>query len=372
MLTKKNDTLNKKLKYVDCVDTKEDITADILRYRNNIKNEKIKLKKIEINIKKNEQKHFDIILPNNILNDIKNYFRNTVIDEINDVVNELFYSLIQVNIDIVSNIHNEKLSLINQKNTIEKQIQSFNSELSDTKRRLNDFKKYEKIIKNNTQVKNEISNNNLIIKKENQNIKSLEYELCEIEQIKQSFVTKEMYDEATKKYKEFKCDLKILEIYLNIININCFPISIFKLLCTQLEKHVNIVLNSFLCCFSVEIIFDHKKSNVVMATIDIYQICSSNKLHVLYCSTSEKNFINLAFKIALKKIVNISLPSFLIIDEHFENIDSGGLYNLDKIIETINSSYDNIFIISHLYQISQICNKIININKINNFSTIKQ
>ncbi len=86
-------------------------------------------------------------------------------------------------------------------------------------------------------------------------------------------------------------------------------------------------------------------------------------------SSSEKFCLNILFKVALQKILSISIPSFLIIDELFECLDNDILNIVDNFLDVLHIVYDNLYIITHLGQISQYCGRTINIVK-NDFDSL--
>ncbi len=58
-----------------------------------------------------------------------------------------------------------------------------------------------------------------------------------------------------------KKELKILECYLNIVNINSFPTTLLKMICTNVEELINHISKKIELNCEIKIKFSHRKHN---------------------------------------------------------------------------------------------------------------
>ncbi len=144
----------------------------------------------------------------------------------------------------------------------------------------------------------------------------------------------------------------------------------FKKICVNVEELINHISKKIGLNCEIKIKFSHlERNNSHISYIDLYKIKGNNIILANGASTSEKFCINILFKIAILNILNISIPSFLIIDELFECLDNDKLNIMDKFLDVLHIVYDNLYIITHLSEISEYCTKTINIVK-NDFDSL--
>ena len=99
--------------------------------------------------------------------------------------------------------------------------------------------------------------------------------------------------------------------------------------------------------------------------------CSyDNRSNASNCSGFEKLAINLSLKIALSKLSNLSLPSFLILDESLSCIDDQNMDKINKLFAYLKKTYDFVLVITHNTNIHSKFDNIIHIKKINGDSKI--
>ena len=88
------------------------------------------------------------------------------------------------------------------------------------------------------------------------------------------------------------------------------------------------------------------------------------------CSGMEKFVSGLAIRVALINICNLPRPNFLVIDEGFGTLDSDNLSSLFMMMQYLKTQFDFIWVISHLEQMRDIVDGLIEIKKVNGFSKI--
>ena len=309
---KKNET------YADLIKKNEKIDKEISEIREKIKDQKRveKLEQQEIDIMQNKlnehEKRLKIDMEKTLL--IEKWKRHI------KHLNEYYYKFItwMINND---NHHNY---LTNKKN-IEKQIADLEKEIDKKKTEM------------------------FILEKE-------------YEQIKNNKIEFEKINKENNLYKD----------YLKLMNYNGIPYAILKDYLPKIESQVNEILRHVVE-FSLKLVFmggnegDEKKvckTKKIETTIDI-NICYNGikSYNVQLASGFEKFIIGLAIRMALSHISLSSKPNFIIIDEGWSCLDSDNLNNLNNIMEYIKSQYDHVIIISHIEELKNQADYIINIDK---------
>lgn len=185
--------------------------------------------------------------------------------------------------------------------------------------------------------------------------------------------------------KEFDEKSKITndhQSYVQLMNSNGLPYEMLKTYLPLIESDVNQILHSMVD-FSLEFLFHNDdqqktqknkkiKTDPKIKTIKI-NICyeGSAPYNVQSASGFEKFIVNLAIRMTLCQISLSSKPNFLVIDEGWSCLDSENLANVDRIINYIKSQYEHIIVISHLEQLKNQADHIINIDKRKGYSYIK-
>nr|URM62060.1 alkylated DNA repair protein [Mimivirus sp.] len=164
------------------------------------------------------------------------------------------------------------------------------------------------------------------------------------------------------------------------MNYNGLPYEMLKTYLPMIESDVNQILHSMVN-FSIEFTYydeekikDQKtkqlKSN--MGSIDV-NICYHDvkPYNVQLASGFERFIIGLAIRMTLCQISLTSKPNFLIIDEGWSCLDSENLNNVGAIMNYIKTQYEHVIIISHLEELKNQADYVINIDKMDNYSYIK-
>lgn len=310
---------------------------------------------------------------------IKNYTRyqksiasNT---KINNKIDELKTEI--ENISVEQKKRSEKIKVI--KNKISKHettIANCKKEINDKKNINTELNLLDKYCLNFStwSQKNESYNKWLKVKKEFDNDlieieKELEKNKMKLDETKKNF---ENFREKKSAHDKISAKSSLYEHYEKLTNHNGLPYEILKIYLPLIEADVNEILHS-LVDFSIEIIYYDEekieeqktnKTNTKNGCIKI-NICRDGLVpsNVLGSSGFEDFIINIAIKMALCQISLTAKPNFFIIDEGFACLDADNRNNLDPVMNYLKMQYDHIIIISHLEELRNHADYIININR---------
>lgn len=105
----------------------------------------------------------------------------------------------------------------------------------------------------------------------------------------------------------------------------------------------------------------------------VSSVTSGNEYHEL--SSGEKKRIGIALNIAFMQYLQSQIGglNLVVFDELMDNLDHEGIKSVMTYLNSLKSSIDNIFLISHneSLQFNDNCDKIYRVNKINNYSVLE-
>lgn len=294
---------------------------------------------------------------------------NKTTDEINQIKKQ---------IEILENNTNECVIKIKK---YKKLINECNEKLTDLKKQtehiesLNkyyaDFQIYEnqkeiytkwKNIQNETKKQLDLINNKLVVKRMELDTMALEKEKLNND-----------FDKYNSKYKR----MNLYKLYCETMNYNGLQYEIIKSYLPGIESEINKILCS-LVDFQIEIYDETKfkekkikqtKTNAGTINIDI---CRQNteSYNLNLSSGFEKFIIGLTIRMVLSKISLTAKPNFFIMDEGWSCLDKQNMSNIDNIMNYIKQQYEHVIIISHLDDLKNQADYIINIDKKKGFSYI--
>lgn len=225
---------------------------------------------------------------------------------------------------------------------------------------------YNKILEEKEKL--EISLNNI-----EQQIKDINNKITEQKKIiKHSEKIMEKYDDTMHKQKVYK-------LYHKIMDTNGVSYEILKTILPQIETKINQSLHNMVN-FDIQFIFHQetkrkskeKVKKTKMNAIDIYIHYQNQKpYNINLASGFEKFIIGLAIRIVLCEITKSAKPNFFIIDEGWSCLDDENLSNIDTIMNYIKNQFEHVIIISHLEALKSQADYIINIDRKNNYSYVK-
>ena len=190
----------------------------------------------------------------------------------------------------------------------------------------------------------------------------------------------EQYLQYRQQYDDISAKTNLYQMYVQAMNYNGLPYEMLKTYLPLIEQDVNQILHSMVN-FNIELMFfdekktDENKSKQVKSTagsIDI-NICyqKMRPYSVQLSSGFERFIIGLAIRMTLCQISLTAKPNFLIIDEGWSCLDSENLNNVGTIMNYIKTQYEHIIIISHLEELKNQADYIINIEKKDGYSCVK-
>lgn len=190
----------------------------------------------------------------------------------------------------------------------------------------------------------------------------------------------EQYLHNRREYDNKISETNLYQLYVSVMNYNGLPYEMLKTYLPLIEADVNQILHSMVN-FNIEFMFydeekmEEQKSNFLKSNVGCVDIniCQQNikPYNINLASGFERFIIGLAMRMALFQISLTAKPNFIIIDEGWSCLDSENLGNIGNIMDYIKSQYEHVIIISHLEEIRNQADYVINIEKNNGYSYIK-
>lgn len=242
----------------------------------------------------------------------------------------------------ITQLSNEKDSLIRQKNSYITQFNNITYELKN-------------ITKNIVELKND-NNNSVSIDELNKNLNDL----------------KNKNSENNDKIIEFDKNIKIYEELKNIFSINGIRKNIIKNIIKPINVYLKELLDELNSQYNVKIDDEFN--------VNIYERLTMN-IHPETLSTGEAKKINIAIALSyLKLILKFKKLNIIFLDEVFSSMNPENVEYVLKLLKKFTKEYNlNIIIIDPLVYFREdsdfgysYFNKIININKKSSFSNIEQ
>lgn len=203
-----------------------------------------------------------------------------------------------------------------------------------------------------------------------QEVEGIEREITKV-QAEMMIRKKELTDylDLRREYDDLSTKINLYDLYIQTMNYNGLPYEMLKSYLPMIEADVNQILHAMVA-FNVEFKFydetDTKTKQLKSSTgsIDV-NICYQNSrpYNVQLTSGFEKFIINLAIRMTLCQISLTSKPNFLIIDEGWSCLDRENLNNIETIMNYIKSQYDHVILISHLEELRNQSDYVINIDR---------
>jgi DNA repair exonuclease SbcCD ATPase subunit len=176
----------------------------------------------------------------------------------------------------------------------------------------------------------------------------------------------ETFIDATKRKIQEVKDLEeknqLYTYYLDAVNRDGVPYELITKAMPVIETEINNILAQVVD-FGVIMEIDGKNINGKIVYED-------QEWPLEMCSGMEKFVSGLAIRVALINICNLPRPNFLVIDEGFGTLDSDNLSSLFMMMQYLKTQFDFIWVISHLEQMRDIVDGLIEIKKVDGFSKI--
>jgi DNA repair exonuclease SbcCD ATPase subunit/DNA repair exonuclease SbcCD nuclease subunit len=162
--------------------------------------------------------------------------------------------------------------------------------------------------------------------------------------------------------KELESKNQLYTFYLDAVKKDGVPYELIAKALPAIENEVNNILGQVVD-FSISMDTDGKNINAKIVYED-------QEWALEMCSGMEKFISGLAIRVALINICNLPRPNFLVIDEGFGTLDADNLSSLFMMMQYLKTQFDFIWVISHLEQMRDIVDGLIEIKKIDGFSKI--
>ena len=174
---------------------------------------------------------------------------------------------------------------------------------------------------------------------------------------------KQSAQESIKKLSELELEYKYYQHYLEAVNRDGVPYHLISLALPQIEQEINNILIP-LVDFVIKLDSDGKNINAYI----VYDI--DNFWPIELTSGMERFLSSLAIRSALISVSSLPRPNFIAIDEGFGTLDSDKLTSIYSLFDYLKTQFRFLLIISHIDSMKDIADKLIEINKTNNFSNI--
>ena len=162
--------------------------------------------------------------------------------------------------------------------------------------------------------------------------------------------------------KELEIKNQLYTFYLDAVKKDGVPYELISKALPAIENEVNNILGQVVD-FSISMDTDGKNINARIVYED-------QEWALEMCSGMEKFISGLAIRVALINICNLPRPNFLVIDEGFGTLDADNLSSLFMMMQYLKTQFDFIWVISHLEQMRDIVDGLIEIKKVDGFSKI--
>jgi DNA repair exonuclease SbcCD ATPase subunit len=162
--------------------------------------------------------------------------------------------------------------------------------------------------------------------------------------------------------KELEEKNRLYTYYLDAVKRDGVPYELISKAMPVIENEINNILGQVVD-FSIVMDIDGKSINAKIVYED-------QEWPLEMCSGMEKFVSGLAIRVALINICNLPRPNFLVIDEGFGTLDANNLSSLFMMMQYLKTQFDFIWMISHLEQMRDIVDGLIEIKKVDGFSKI--
>ena len=249
-------------------------------------------------------------------------------------------------------------------NGLETQYELLITQLSGIKADINRYNEISETIKRNREINEEIKTLESQKKNIDKEILGVNNKILqktgEVGSIN-SFInsTKAKMDEV----KELENKNTLYTYYLDAVKKDGVPYELISKAMPVIENEVNNILAQVVD-FSLSMDTDGKNINAKIVYED-------QEWALEMCSGMEKFISGLAIRVALINICGLPRPNFLVIDEGFGTLDADNLSSLFMMMQYLKTQFDFIWVISHLEQMRDIVDGLIEIKKENGFSKIK-
>ena len=364
--------IDNKIKLIEKLKDDIDIKIDKLEIENRM-NELVNKKSLIGFIKEDNYKKIDL----NNYEEIKDKYENNInilLDKFNNyykIDNNEFINIKNNLLDIKDNINFLlNFNKIKEINILEDNIKEIDNEIEDIKDKLKkinnkeqyfilkkeieEYKINEKNILEKNILINEINNINDELDKENNN---------KIELYNEIIILKKNIDEIyniDRELDEIYISKNIYEILNNLVSNNGLEIYLISEYLGTINSSINNIIE----------LYSDKKLELNIKNDEINLSITSNNVPIKILGAMECFIIDLVLKITISTITEMPKSQILFIDEGISVLDKENLSNINNLFSFIKQYYTISFIITHIEQVKDHINHIIQIKKINKQSYV--
>jgi len=250
-------------------------------------------------------------------------------------------------------------------NKLQSEINSINIDIINTDNNIKEYELNKTFIEKNKLINSEIENYDTLLnnnKNELLNIDSVIMRIYgKIEVEKSNRIT---YLNNIEKLSSYNRSIDLYKKYTNCIKRDGIPYKLIQNIIPIIESEINNILSQIVD-FSIVINLDDSKN------INMFIVYDENNYWPLELSGGMEKFISsIAIRVALTNISNLPRPNFLIIDEGWGTLDSENLNSVNMLMDYLKTQFDFVLIVSHIDQIKDVADILIDIKKENGFSHI--
>ena len=297
---------------------------------------------------------------------------STLVIDIEECKNELLnlkdsYDSYLTTVSMMKVLKDHTLSYDTSKNSIDRyknQIAVIDSDIKECIQNINQIDEYKESLIKNKKIDDSISKlkkSKSTIKKSIAKLTTSKMEIhsdLKVKENSRSFIMEQL-EEMTKIEREFEA----YRYYMEAINKDGLPYKLISKTIPSIEAEINSILSQIVTFsialdvdgknFGGRIVYDHERS------------------WPLENSSGMERFISsLAIRVALLKASNLPKSNFLIIDEGMGSLDTEFLHGMQLMFDLLKSQFDFVIVISHLDNIRDMVNNILEIKRTNGYSHI--
>lgn len=166
---------------------------------------------------------------------------------------------------------------------------------------------------------------------------------------------KELLISEKEEAKKYIDELEILDSVVEAFSKNGIPAMVLKTQLPAINNELSKILTGIV---DYKLIFE---TEVTSNSLDIYLEDSSSKRIIELCSGMEKMIASLAIRVALYNLTSLPKPDIFIIDEGFGVLDTDSIESCLQFLSSLRNQFKTLLIISHIPQIKEIVDHILEI-----------
>ena len=178
----------------------------------------------------------------------------------------------------------------------------------------------------------------------------------------------EKLKQLTKEKSACKADLEKIRVFETVqqaFSKNGIPAMVLKAQLPAINMELSKILGN-VADFTVSL-----ETDISSNTMDVYLEDRQTRRLIETASGMEKTISSLALRIALNNLSSLSRPDILILDESFSALDEENLTKVLPFLQVLKSYFKTILIISHLQQIKETAESIIEVANDGTYSKVQ-